>query len=348
VDARACDVADESALARIFSESPPVRGVFHLAVEMSEAPLATLDANALVAMLRPKVAGAWALHRVTRDLDLDVFVLFSSSTSLLGVAGLGHYAAASQFMDALAHWRRRQGLPALTVNWGIWEIMRAASASDRRRFAHAGLRPMATSAATDALAALLESGTTQAMVAAMDWPTLRAGYEARRQRPLLELLGVPTAPKTEPRSDPGRPGGGSDLFARLAAAPAGRRREILLAAVRAEAGRILGLDPARLDPERGLFELGMDSLMSVELKGRLERVVERTLPGTLTFNYPNVAALARYLEGQLFPAAPDGGAKPVSESAPAPAQASTAETANRDDLSEEDLAALLRKRLQQI
>jgi acyl carrier protein len=239
-------------------------------------------------------------------------------------------------------------LPALVVNWGIWEIMRVASASDRRRFAQAGLRPMATTTATDALAALLGSGATQAMVAAMDWPTVRAGYEARRTRPLLELLGAPPAPKTGPAPARGRPAGGSDLFARLAAAPAAGRREILLAAVRAETGRILGLDPARLDPERGLFELGMDSLMSVELKGRLERLVERALPGTLTFNYPNVAALATYLEGQLFPAAGDGGRKPAGEATRAPAPPDTADAANRDDLSEEDLAALLRKRLQQI
>jgi myxalamid-type polyketide synthase MxaE and MxaD len=348
VDVRACDAADETALAEILAESPPVRGVFHLAVDMSEAPLATMTPAALEAMLRPKAAAAWALHRATRETSLDAFVLFSSSTSLLGVSGLGHYAAANQFLDALAHWRRGRGLPALSVNWGIWEIMRLASATEQRRFVQAGLRPMATRTAVDALAALLGAGATQAMVASIEWPTLRAGYETRRRRPFLELLGAPAETEDASKRGVAKAEGGSALCARLAQVPAGNRREMLVGAVRAEAGRILGLDPARLDPERGLFELGMDSLMSVELKGRLERLVGRALPGTVTFNYPNVAALAGYLEGQLFPAGGVGSAVPLETAAVVSAAPETTDPARRDDMSEEDLAALLRKKLQQI
>jgi NAD(P)-dependent dehydrogenase (short-subunit alcohol dehydrogenase family) len=128
VEIASADVADETAmgdlLARLRAEGRALRGVFHLAADIQGASLADMDRGSLERMLRPKAAGAWVLHRLTRDLPLEAFVLFSSTTALLGVAGLGHYAAANQFLDGLAHRRRSQGLPALSVNWGTWEVMR--------------------------------------------------------------------------------------------------------------------------------------------------------------------------------------------------------------------------------
>jgi acyl carrier protein len=318
-----------------------LRGVFHLAADIRPAMLAELDEAAIVAMLRPKVGGARVLDELTRERPLDAFVLFSSTTALLGVAGLGHYAAANEYLDGLAQRRRAAGLPALSVDWGTWEVMRRASAEDQRQFAAGGLLPLPLEPAFAAMARLCASGTARAFVASVDWPVLRAVYESRRRRPLLEELGAPaSAGKAPARGESTVP----DLAARFAATPPARRRELVLDQVKDAVARILGHDARAIDPEQGLFEMGMDSLMSVELKGRLEKAVDRALPSTLTFNYPSAAKLADYLTTEVLePALPSAPPAPIEASAEASAAASGAD--EDEDLSEDELANLLAERL---
>ena len=335
VEVVAADVADEHAMRALFerltAEGPPVRGIFHLAADIQSAHLNTLSREALERMLRAKLGGTWALHRLSRGLDLDVFVLFSSTTSLLGVAGLGHYAAANQFMDALAHYRRALDLPALAVNWGTWELMRTASEADQQQFLQAGLIPMPTHQALDALAGLVAADTSQAAVAAVDWQALRAVYESRRGRPFLEKLGV--ASRIDVRAPASREQ--SDLRRRFEEAPESQRRDVVLAHVRGEVARILRLDGSQpIDSDRGLFDMGMDSLMSVELKSRLEATAGARLPSTLTFNYPNIGALTDYLVREVLDPAAAVGEHPAGTT-----------VALRDDLSEDELAALLAAKL---
>jgi acyl carrier protein len=322
--------------------------VFHLAADMSSRPLAETDAAALAGMLKPKIAGALNLHRLSSAHALDAFVLFSSTTALLGVAGLGHYAAANQFLDGLARSRREHGLPALSVNWGTWETMRVASEAERRQFQEAGLLPMSSESAFDAMARLVASGTAGAVVAHVDWRALRAVYESRRPRPLLSDLGAEPAPAAR-ASGPAAAeikGGEPDLVRRCRESPAGKRRDLVLATVRDAAARILGLDPAQpMDPTQGLFEMGMDSLMSVELKSRLQACVGRSLPSTLTFNYPNVGALADYLIKEVLSAAEP--AAPEAVETPRAVTGVDAPVAELDDLSEDELAAMLATRLSQ-
>ena len=304
VEVARADVADETVmgelLRRLRDGGRTPRAVFHLAADIRGASLADMGADALERMLRPKACGAWVLHRLTKDHPLDAFVLFSSTTALLGVAGLGHYAAANQFLDGLAHRRRAQGLPALSVNWGTWEIMRRASESEQRQFAQGGLLPLPVDPALEAMGRLVSSGAPQAVLASVDWAVLRAFYETRRRRPLLDELGRAPAGAGLPG-----PQGGGDLPRRYAEASPVRRRDLVRDHVLEAVARILGLDARSIDPGQGLFEMGMDSLMSVELKGRLEKAVGRALPSTLTFNYPNPAALADYLVREVLePAAP--------------------------------------------
>jgi myxalamid-type polyketide synthase MxaE and MxaD len=129
---------------------------------------------------------------------------------------------------------------------------------------------------------LLSAGVTQATLAAVDWAALKSVYESRRRRPLLDELGRAPASAGLPVAE-----GGADLGRRYAEASPTRRRELVLEHVCDAVARILGSDARTIDPGQGLFEMGMDSLMSVELKGRLEKAVGRALPSTLTFNYPN-------------------------------------------------------------
>ena len=136
----AVDVADEGQLSAFLDEFraegwPPIRGVVHAAGVLQDGLLSQLDTAALNAVLRPKMVGGWLLHRLLADAPLDFFVLFSSAGSLLGQPGQGNYAAANAFLDALAHHRRAQGQPALSINWGAWAELGFADTAGGRRLA---------------------------------------------------------------------------------------------------------------------------------------------------------------------------------------------------------------------
>nr|MBP7567874.1 SDR family NAD(P)-dependent oxidoreductase [Burkholderiaceae bacterium] len=348
VHAVQADVADEAAMARALDqlqrEAPPLRGVMHAAAALSAAPLLQLDDARVRGMLAPKLAGTLVLERLTRGLPLDFLVLFSSTTALLGASGLAHYAAANTFLDTLAE-ASDASRRMISVNWGTWEVMRLASSDDQRSYREGGLQPMAAADALDALGRLLGNPTArQTVVAQVDWAALKSLHEARRSRPLLTHLGIATraAVVEAPRVD-----SGPSLQARLEAAPPAMRHDLLVEFVRQEVASVLGLaGPAVVPIATGLFDLGMDSLMAVELKRRLERGAARALPSTLTFNYPNVGALARFLETQLT----------VKTTAPtaavaAPVPAATVEVpdadADLDSLSDDELEARLLARLEQ-
>ncbi len=322
------DVADPAGLTRIAAAFAPgeLRGVVHAAADLHGSLLTDMAGDDLRRVLRPKTRGAWALDEWTRLLDLDFFVLFSSTTSLIGSRRLAHYGGANQFLDCLAHCRRARGLPALSVNWGTWEDRSAASEEERREYIRGGLHPMPTNAALDALGDLLGFKEPQITVAHIDWSVLKPLYAARRSRPLFERLSS-AAPRTRSEATPAN--ASSDLAARLAAAPVSERAEMVAGMVRAQAAAVLGLKPAEVDSSAGLFEQGMDSLMSVELKARLETAIGQTLPSTLTFNYPSVRALSAFLLDRLAPALPAAEPQPEAD----------------DDLSEDELAALLAESL---
>ncbi len=338
----AADVADFPAMQELFSRFgrtlPPLRGLIHAAVEMSEAPLSTLDAHAVNSMLHAKIAGSWVLHSLTRELDLAFFVLFSSTTSLWGARGLAHYAAANQFLDGLAHWRRAQGLPALAINWGTWDVMRVASNKEKEFFASVGLKLMPAAEALTILGGLLGSEAAQVAVASVDWRLLKPVYESRGRRLFLERM--VTQESVTPREDHAPrmvPRWEFDGMNPL------QRRQVLADRIRGEVARVLGLDAtSAIDSNRGLFEMGMDSLMSVELKSRLEARLGKPLPSTLTFNYPNVVALTDFIAARIL----GFDEAPKEESSP-PAQARAAET-NADQLSEAELEQLLIRKLQQL
>ena len=346
VDVVAADVSDRAAMTGLFASfgvsRPPLRGIVHAAAEVRAEALVETTHEVLSSVMGPKAGGAWILHELSRDLSLDFLVLFSSTTALLGSGRLGHYAAANQFLDALAHHRRAEGRPALSVNWGTWDEMRTASVDERRAFAQAGLLPMRSEDALALLGRLAAGSAAQATVAAVDWNALIGLYEVKRPRPFLSALraGPPATPASGARPEP------ANLRARLEAARPESRRDLVLEHVRGAAAMVLGLDPTRVDVEQGLFDMGMDSLMAVDLKTRLEAAAGQRLPSTLTFNYPTVTALAGYLAGDVL-GVPGEATAPAPAATAAPAGTPTADP-RRDDLSEDELAALLAEKLGRI
>jgi myxalamid-type polyketide synthase MxaE and MxaD len=343
----AADVTNKAEMERLVAElrsqGTPLRGVFHAAAVIHAAPIAEMDASAVSAMLAPKVAGTLVLHEVTKDLHLDMFVLFSSTTALLGVGGMAHYAAANQFMDTFAHHRHGLGLPALSVNWGTWDVMRAASAEDRRTFLRGGLRPMKSELALEGLGRLLDQNATNHVIADVDWKRLKAVYEARRHRSLLEDVGQPDVTQT-PAKAPAAAGDG-DVTERIRALPVVQRSDALVAQVSDAVITVLRLGSGKTpDRREGFFDMGMDSLMAVELKSRLEAMFGQPLPSTLTFNYPNIEAVSGYLETELFTDS-DGADETAAVPTAAAVETTTPATAVESGLTEAALAEMLADRL---
>jgi NAD(P)-dependent dehydrogenase (short-subunit alcohol dehydrogenase family)/acyl carrier protein len=340
VEVVACDVTDEQAIASLVatfgSARPPLRGIMHAAAAIAGGEIRHLDQDAIASMLAPKVDGTRLLDRLTRGLGLDHFVLFSSTTALWGVAGLAHYAAANEYLDQVALERAAAGLPALSVNWGTWEDMRLASEEDRRTFVRSGLNPMPSSSALERLERLMGQQAHRKIVAAVDWSVLKPVYEAKRMRPMLAEV-TPLLRKTTVGESNGADS--QAIVGWLREGPAVEQRDRVIAYLREQVAAVLGLpEPHTIRLDEGLFDLGMDSLMSVELKNRLESGLEQPLPSTLTFNYPNVGALADYVTNEVLR---EIGATPPA----APTAVGTSTVEELDDMSEDELADLLAARL---
>ncbi|WBB80641.1 type I polyketide synthase [Micromonospora sp. WMMD882] len=305
VEIRQVDVADPVALAAVLADlaatRPPLRGIVHAAGVLDDGVLDQQTWERFAPVLAPKVAGGWNLHRLTRGLPLDFLVLCSSAASLLGSAGQAGYLTANTFLDALAHHRRARGLPATSVNWGPWaDGGMAARMSDqqRRRLAGQGYRAMSATEATAALDRLLDARVTQAGVFAVDWPTHLRQYGDREPALLARLRRATPAPSAGDAAD--APAGGTR--ARIAAAHPTERRQLLQEHVQRAAVTILGLPPAQpVNPHQPLRELGLDSLMAVELRNALSVLAGRGLPSTLAFDHPTVAKLSDHLLRELFP-----------------------------------------------
>lgn len=300
------DVADAAAMSSLFDElattMPPIRGIVHAAGVTSYQTIDQMDTASLRAMLRPKVSGTWLLYQLCQPLDLDFFVCISSLSPVWGTKGLGHYAAANHFLDIFGQYGRRVGAPITTINLGpiAGGGMAAATSEIETTMAQGGLRLLVPEAALDVIAGLAGGGLAQKIVADVDWTTFRQLHEMSGQRPLLELIEAAASAAIEPVS-----GVASALLRQIQQAPAGEHVELLMAHVQAEVGRVLKLDPSqRPDPEQGFFDMGMDSLMVLDLKNRLQKSLGYTLPSTLPFEYPTIEALTTYLADRLLAARP--------------------------------------------
>ena len=288
------DVAREEDVARVLGAigetMPPLRGIVHAAGTLDDGVLSEQTPERMAAVLAPKIGGAWHLHRHTRGQDIDFFVMFSSMAALFGAAGQSGYAAANAAMDAFAHWRRSEGLPALSVNWGPWAdagMWAALRTHDQHRWTDQGVRLIESTEGVRMLDALLRTDLIQAAALRIDWARFLSGCAPGEVPSLVVDLGRP-AVLPPPAAPP--------LVDRLRAIQPERGRRLLAAHVREQILRVLGLDAAhRLDPQQGLREIGMDSLMAVELRNRLQSSLGRSLPSTVAFDHPTPGDLSAYL-----------------------------------------------------
>jgi hypothetical protein len=293
------DVSDQPAMAALFARIqaslPPLRGIVHAAGLPGFQPVQDLTYDALQSVLRPKVAGAWILHQLSRDLELDFFVSFSSIASVWGSKNQAHYAAANHFLDILAHHRRALGLPALSINWGPWAGGGMASDDAQSWLHRMGVSALAPDQGVLALAHLLPSSQIQTVVAQVDWKRFKELYEVRAKRPLFENIQVSSSqPATPSASKPPL------IIEELKHKNPSARRAHLFAFIQTEVAIVLGFDPAhRPDPEQGFFDMGMDSLLAVELKNRLAQTLGISLLSTLAFDHPNIQNLTDFLLQEL-------------------------------------------------
>lgn len=316
----AVDVSKETAVAGLLSEirktMPPLRGVIHAAVKMDDGILQQLNAERLWNVLGPKAGGAWNLHAQTRDLPLDFFVMISSVSSLVGNPGQGNYAAANAFLDSLAHHRRALGLPALTINWGhlgnVGYAARHANVSE-----HLNRHGVAAIAVRDALAMLgrlLQSDTAQAAAMRMDWERwAEANPRIKKSPRYSEVVSFEASEQAA---------GGDGAVAAIQRASGVERQKLLENFVQEQAARVLGTSPAKLDPARPLNELGLDSLMGIELMNRIEDGLGLSFPTEKLMGGPSIVLLATILNETMPGAAsgPEKAPESVAPAAPAPAK----------------------------
>ena len=300
VEIELADVTDTAAvdamLERIDSELPPLGGVIHSVGVLSDAALTNQSWKSFETVLWPKVLGAWHLHRATVDRDLDLFVLFSSVAGVMGTRGQANHAAANAFLDQLAGHRRALGLPGQAIAWGAWsDIGEAAEQRERieRRRAALGGRWFTPEQGIKALERLVRQDTTTSVVMSMDWSVFEEAVQDRP--PLLEdLLSASVDDEVDSPESP------EDLLSSLRTGSATEREEVLVSFLQQELQAVMRL-PTKPSPSVEFSDLGMDSLMAVELRNRLNRAFagEYVAPNTVVFDYPDATSLARFLAGEF-------------------------------------------------
>ncbi|HVC19686.1 MAG TPA: MupA/Atu3671 family FMN-dependent luciferase-like monooxygenase [Vicinamibacterales bacterium] len=320
----------------IRADGRPLGGVIHLAGLPENRTIEEIDFARDRRVMAPKVSGAWILHELTRAWQPDFLICFSSISAVWGSRGQPLYAAANHFLDALTAHRRHLGLRTLTVNWGPWAEGGMVAPDDLRLLARMGLRALEPADGTFVLGRLLAAGLSQQVVASVDWPIFKDLFESRGRRPLLERVDAREAAAGD------RTSASTELARALAAVGGEERRRQLVAHLQQQVAAVLALPGGRLpDPRGGFFEMGMDSLMALELKKRLQADFGVELRATAVFNYPTVQALADFLAGLL------GAASTAAPTAPAgPATATIA--ADSDRLSDAELVRLLDEQLEAI
>jgi len=334
------DVAHRDQLARAIEVAtdgrPPLRGVVHAAGVLDDGLLTGLSPERFARVMAPKCEGAWNLHVLTRSLPLDFLVMFSSASAVLGNIGQAHYAAANTFLDMLASARRALGLPAMSINWGAWsDVGRAAGQPGlMEKMKISGLGAIPSGQGLAVLEQLLAAQATHVAVMPVDWNRWFASAEVS---PFYSEL---TAGSSQTAVSP------ETFFDRLKAAPVRDRFSLLTAHVSAQVAELLGLpSPDQLGPRDVFFNLGMDSLTSVQLRDRLQNQLQRPLSSTLVLNYPTLETLVAHLSEKALPL--DFDAHHADSASNKRSQQTTGRLSDLDGLTETELNAVLEEKLRQ-
>lgn len=293
---RSANLADENEVKAVLSEiaatMPPLRGIVHLAGVLDDTLVAELEQKHFNTVMEGKVKGALVLDRLTAAMDLAFFVMFSSAAATLGLAGQGNYAAANAMLDALAHDRISRGLPAKSINWGPWaEIGLAAQQSNRgERVARQGLESLSPEEGRELFRRALSIQAPQFMAARFDASRWRTSLEGAAQSRIFDDLIKESAVSARPAVN-------------FAATVRAANREGALSLLRQclceQIAAVLHLESSQVPHDKPLRSLGLDSLMGLEFRNRLERAVDVKLSASVVWNYPTVEKLAVYLVDML-------------------------------------------------
>lgn len=299
VEVVSADVSQEADVSRLLdgirdSKLPSLKGIVHAAGVDTVTPLQQLDHEELRRTLAAKMVGGLLLDRLTaqRGIELTLFVCTSSISSVWGGVGQGAYAAANAFLDVLAEQRHARGRTATTINYGPWSSVGMGVANDEGLawLRSRGIRPLDPGMALDAMEAAAATGVAGAVVVDVNWSLFRELAELQRPRPLLEKLGRAAGEEEETQSS-----APTALVTRLTESAPAERLELMKQAVKGELARILQRSVEELDDDVGFFDMGMDSLMAVELRDGLASLLGRKLSATVVMDRPDIESLTAYL-----------------------------------------------------
>ncbi|MDJ0620297.1 MAG: SDR family NAD(P)-dependent oxidoreductase [Calothrix sp. MO_192.B10] len=291
------DVSQPEDVARLLEEcgtTAPLRGIIHGAGVLDDGVLLQQSVERFSRVMAPKVAGAWNLHNLTTGLPLDFFVCFSSVASSLGTSGQSNYVAANAFLDSLAHHRQALGLPCLTVNWGAWAqtgMAKDLSKAHQSRLKGWGMDFIIPQQGLQMLGQLLQQQAVQVSVMPVNWSKWLGRFPV--VPPFYRNVQPSKSQSIEPKQ--------LEFGKQLEAAPPSQRRGLLVEYLRLQVAKTLGVSsPEQIELGQRLFDLGLDSLMAVELRSRLQSSLGCSLRSTLLFDYPTIEALVDYLAQEVL------------------------------------------------
>ena len=294
------DVSDYQQVAHLLNSlmpsSPPLRGIIHTAGVLDDRLLKQQNWESFRRVMAPKVQGAWNVHTLTQKLPLDFFVLFSSCTSMLGAVGQANYVAANAFLDSLAFYRRSQGLPSTTINWGGWSEVGMAARNPQviERLNRVGMKTIAPDQGLQVLEKLLLEQPVRVGVVPFNWLQFREKQWAAS--PFFANF-------TNLSEQPSKQSVKIEFRQKLEAVPLRERKDFLVAHISSHVVQILGGNPSNsLNQKRDFLSMGMDSLTSIELRNSLQTSLGSSLPPTLLFEYPTVEELVGYFTQKVFSA----------------------------------------------
>ena len=309
VVAHACDVTDRATLAALFADAaatlPPIRGVVHAAMVIDDGLIRNTNAEQIRRVLAPKILGAQYLHELTQALPLDFYVLYSSGTTLFGNPGQSNYVAANSWLEAHARARRAAGLPATCVRWGAIDDVGFLARNQKVKEAlqsRMGGRALSSSVALDALEALILTGRSGEGVLEIDWRALSKFLPSAGTPKFSEMARGASASD----NDDERPG---DLKRMLDELPDDQILQNFGEMLQFEVGEILRVSPDKIDPARSLYDMGLDSLMGLELVMALEARFGIRLPVMALSESQSIAKLAERILA-LMRGATDSDAEP--------------------------------------
>jgi acyl transferase domain-containing protein/NADPH:quinone reductase-like Zn-dependent oxidoreductase/NAD(P)-dependent dehydrogenase (short-subunit alcohol dehydrogenase family)/SAM-dependent methyltransferase/acyl carrier protein len=331
------DISSDGDVARLFAGiragEHPLVGVFHLAMVIDDAPIASLTRERMRTVMAPKSYGAWLLHKETRGVELDCFVMFSSVSSIFGNPAQANYAAANAFLDSLAHHRRALGMPALTINWGVLggEGYVARNARVAEFLARQGTVAISPREVVTLLESFLREGSDQVLAIRVDWAKWRQFFRGLQANPLLERIFASGLESQETAGET------NDWRLKIESASPEERQGIITQAIRDVVGSVLRIKPEGLRDDQPLTDLGLDSLMGAEIENAIESAIGVGLPPTSLMRARTIGQIGTLIAGHM-------GAK-TSERSPAPRavtpEPAAAEEVDVDALSDQDIDRLL-------